>query len=64
MNAYANITNKMEDSNCINCTVKTKIIGSLIGIIAGFVMVVAIETTFIETPPILIGKEEVVGFNR
>ncbi len=64
MNACIDITDKAESRVCSHSVMKTKIIGSLIGIIAGFVLVVAIETTFIETPPILIGKEEVVGFNR
>jgi len=66
MNACAEIIEKfeVEDQDCIHCSLKTKIIGSMIGIIAGFVIVVAIETVFIEKPPILIGSEEVVGFNR
>ena len=62
MNACADITNKVEDSNCLHCTLKTKIIGSFIGLIAGFVMVVIIETVFITRPPIIIGHEQVVAF--
>ncbi|CAK0755143.1 hypothetical protein CCP4SC76_2580020 [Gammaproteobacteria bacterium] len=64
MNACAAITNKVEDSNCLHCTLKTKIIGSFIGLIAGFVIVVILETAFITRPPIIIGHEQVVAFNR
>jgi len=52
------------ESDCIKCSLKTKIVGAMIGIITGLVITIAIETAFIETPPIIIGNEEVVGFNR
>ncbi|CAK0779092.1 hypothetical protein CCP4SC76_6750009 [Gammaproteobacteria bacterium] len=64
MRTYVDLTMKAHDQGCFHCTLRTKAVGSLIGIIAGFVIVVAIETAFVETPPILIGGEEVVGFNR
>ncbi|CAK0758735.1 hypothetical protein CCP4SC76_3060010 [Gammaproteobacteria bacterium] len=64
MNAYATITHKVADISCLHCTIKTKIIGSFIGIIAGFVIIVIIETAFITKPPITIGHDNVVAFNR
>ena len=64
MNACSILTNKVADANCLHCTLKTKIIGSLIGLIAGFVLIVLFETLFVIRPPLHIGQEKVVAFNR
>jgi len=49
---------------CHSCDIKCKVIGSFVGIITGFVILIAIETAFITVPPIIIGHEKVVAFNR